>query len=104
MVRAGRPRAAARGAGRLADGFFPTGRDPAELGELFAVARRAAEDTGRDPDRLELIAGGARDAAGAESLIALGVTHIVTSTRATGPAALPASLEAYRRRLIDPLG
>jgi len=32
------------------------------------------------------------------------VTHIVTSTRAPGPADLPASLEAYRRKVIDPLG
>ena len=88
----------------MGDGFFPTGRDPAGLGELFTIARRAAEDAGRDPAGLELIAGGARDASGAEALIALGVTHIVTSTRAPGPADLPASLEAYRRKVIDPLG
>ncbi|MCA1844254.1 MAG: hypothetical protein LC792_13920 [Actinobacteria bacterium] len=46
----------------------------------------------------------AEGAKGAEALIALGVTHIVTSTRATGPADLPASLEAYRNNVIDPLG
>jgi probable F420-dependent oxidoreductase len=104
IVMGGRTPAGARRAGRLADGFFPTGRDPVELGELFAIARAAAEDAGRDPETLELIAGGARDARGAEALIALGVSHIVTSTRATGPADLAPSLEAYRNRVIEPLG
>jgi probable F420-dependent oxidoreductase len=104
IVMGGRTPAGARRAGRLADGFFPTGRDPAELGELFTIARTAAEESGRDPDALELIAGGARDASGAEALISLGVTHIVTSTRATGPADLPASLETYRKAVIAPLG
>ena len=103
IVMGGRTPAGARRAGRLADGFFPTGRDPAELGALFAVARCAAGDAGRDPAALELIAGGARDAKGAEALMELGVTHIVTSTRAAGPDELPASLEAYRRRVIEPL-
>ena len=102
-VMGGRTLAGARRAGRRADGFFPTGRDPAELADLFAVARKAAEDAGRDPDRLELIAGGARDANGAEALMSLGVTHIVTSTRATGPADLRAALERYRQTVIDPL-
>jgi probable F420-dependent oxidoreductase len=104
IVMGGRTPAGARRAGRLADGFFPTGRDPSELAELFAIARGAAEEAGRDPAGLELIAGGARDAKGAEALIDLGVTHIVTSTRATGPADLPATLENYRRTVIDPLG
>jgi probable F420-dependent oxidoreductase len=103
IVMGGRTPAGARRAGRLADGFFPTGRDPEGLGELFATASAAAEEAGRDPAALELIAGGARDAAGAEALMKLGVTHIVTSTRATGPADLPASLKAYRKRVIDPL-
>jgi hypothetical protein len=49
-------------------------------------------------------AGGARDAAGAEALMNLGVTHIVTSTRATGPSDLPASLAAYHEKVIGPLG
>ena len=103
IVLGGRTPAGARRAGRLADGFFPTGRDPEELGELFDIARKAAADAGRDPDALELIAGGARDAKGAEALLHLGVTHIVTSTRATTPAELPAALESYHQQVIAPL-
>jgi hypothetical protein len=34
----------------------------------------------------------------------LGVTHIVTSTRATTPAELPAALETYHQKVIAPLG
>ncbi|HEY4410894.1 MAG TPA: TIGR03619 family F420-dependent LLM class oxidoreductase [Acidimicrobiia bacterium] len=104
IVLGGRTPAGARRAGRLADGFFPTGRDPEALGELFDIARKAAADAGRDPDALELIAGGARDAKGAEALMNLGVTHIVTSTRATTPAELPAALETYHQKVIAPLG
>ena len=104
IVLGGRTPAGARRAGRLADGFFPTGRDPAELVDLFDIARKAAADAGRDPDALELIAGGARDARGAEALLRLGVTHIVTSTRATTPADLPAALDAYHQQVIAPLG
>jgi probable F420-dependent oxidoreductase len=103
IILGGRTPAGARRAGRLADGFFPTGRDPGELGDLFHIARQAAADAGRDPDALELIAGGARDAKGAEALVRLGVTHIVTSTRATGPEELPAALETYHRNVIAPL-
>ena len=103
IVLGGRTPAGARRAGRLADGFFPTGRDPERLGDLFAIARKAAADAGRDPDCLELIAGGARDAAGAEALLEIGVSHIVTSISVTHPDDLSAALATYRAKVIDRL-
>ena len=49
---------AARRAGRLGDGFFPGRGEPEELQRLMGVARRSAEDHGRDPDAIELTVGG----------------------------------------------
>ncbi len=50
---------AARRAGRLGDGFFPGRGEPAELVRLLDVARATAQEHGRDPDAIELSAGGA---------------------------------------------
>lgn len=50
---------AARRAGRLGDGFFPGRGEPAELARLLDVAQAAAREHGRDPDAIELSAGGA---------------------------------------------
>lgn len=50
--------AAARRAGRLGDGFFPAKGSHQELAALFSLARRTAEESGRDPGALELTSGG----------------------------------------------
>ncbi|MCV7179261.1 LLM class F420-dependent oxidoreductase [Mycolicibacterium sphagni] len=53
----GHSRLAARRAGRLGDGFQPLGVAGSELATLVEVMRMAAEDSGRDPDELELSLG-----------------------------------------------
>ena len=53
----GHSRAAARRAGRRADGLQPLGVAGGELTELITVMRQSAEQTGRDPDALELSLG-----------------------------------------------
>lgn len=53
----GHSRAAARRAGRIGDGFQPLGVAGEGLDDLVSVMRAAAEDAGRDPDRLELSLG-----------------------------------------------
>ena len=72
---------AARRAGRLGDGFFPGKGEPDELRRLIEVARRAAEDRGRDPEALEISAGGATIGRGAvdaiEQLAELGVDRVM---------------------------
>lgn len=50
---------AARRAGEIGDGFFPGKGDNDELRRLFTIMRQSAEDAGRDPDSIELTAGGA---------------------------------------------
>jgi alkanesulfonate monooxygenase SsuD/methylene tetrahydromethanopterin reductase-like flavin-dependent oxidoreductase (luciferase family) len=53
----GHSEAAARRAGRLGDGFFPSVGAQVDTFPLFDVARRAAAEAGRDPAAIEMIAG-----------------------------------------------
>ena len=57
IVVGGHSEAAARRAGRLGDGFFPSIGAQIDPLPLFELARRTAEATGRDPDAIEMIAG-----------------------------------------------
>ena len=70
---------AAQRAGAIGDGFFPARGKPEQLNELFAIARRAAEDAGRDPERLELTAGARPDPTFVEQLAEMGVSRVVTA-------------------------
>ncbi|MGI5229251.1 TIGR03619 family F420-dependent LLM class oxidoreductase [Actinoallomurus sp. CA-142502] len=75
LIMGGHSVAAARRAGRLADGFFPAVADPAPL---FAECRRAAEAAGRDPDAIELVAEAAPPTAErAAELRAMGVSIVL---------------------------
>lgn len=51
IIVGGHSPAAARRAGRLGDGFFPARGAPRDL---FDMARNAAREAGRDPDKLEI--------------------------------------------------
>ncbi len=79
VVVGGHSDAAARRAGRLGDGFFPARGSPERLEELFGIARAAAADAGRDPDAIELTAGGATDPEAIRRLEDLGVDRVVIS-------------------------
>jgi len=57
IIVGGHSPAAARRAGRLGDGFFPGSGSLDELAELFPIVRQSAEEAGRDPDDVQLIAG-----------------------------------------------
>jgi probable F420-dependent oxidoreductase len=79
----GHSEAAARRCGRLGDGFHPLGLDDDLLVERWQLARRTAEEHGRDPDALELsvtVGLGSIDTATVERLAGLGVHRIVAST------------------------
>jgi len=57
IIVGGHTEAAARRAGRLGDGFFPSIGSSVDPMPLYEVARRAAADAGRDPGEIELFAG-----------------------------------------------
>lgn len=74
--------AAARRAGRLGDGYFPGSGAIDDLRSRIAVMRSAAEAAGRDPDAIEISAGGGgrsldETLARAEQLRELGVTRMM---------------------------
>jgi probable F420-dependent oxidoreductase len=57
IIVGGHSEAAARRAGRLGNGFFPSVGSPLDTFPLFDVARRAAAAAGRDPAEIEMLAG-----------------------------------------------
>jgi probable F420-dependent oxidoreductase len=57
IVIGGHSEAAARRAGRLGDGFFPSIGAQVDTVPLFDVVRSAAADAGRDPGDIEIMAG-----------------------------------------------
>ncbi|TDC68107.1 TIGR03619 family F420-dependent LLM class oxidoreductase, partial [Streptomyces hainanensis] len=100
LILGGHTRAAARRAGRLADGFFPAVADPVPL---FAVCRAAAEAAGRDPDGIQLIA----EAAPATpervgELAALGVTRALVYPPQVPLDELPDAFEEFAAALLRP--
>jgi probable F420-dependent oxidoreductase len=73
----GHSKAAARRAGRLGDGFFPGRFKPGELEPLLGVMRESATEAGRDPEEIEITAGGAFDLDGVKRFADLGVDRMV---------------------------
>lgn len=77
VVIGGHTAAAARRAGRLGDGFFPGRGALGDLAGLLDEMRSAAKDAGRNPDDIEVTAGGAMDAEGVKPYADLGVSRMV---------------------------
>lgn len=77
IVIGGHSEAAARRAGRLGDGFFPAQGSFEKLPGLIEVMRKAAVDADRDPDAIEVTAGGAMDVDGVRRYEDLGVSRLV---------------------------
>ncbi|UYN95589.1 MAG: LLM class F420-dependent oxidoreductase [Enhydrobacter sp.] len=57
IVIGGHSEAAAKRAGRIGDGFFPSIGSPLDTFPLFDLVRRTAEAAGRDPGKIEMLAG-----------------------------------------------
>jgi len=73
----GHTNAAARRAGRIGDGFFPGRGDDESLRALLAEMRKAAADAQRDPDEIEITAGGGLDLDSVKRGADLGVSRFV---------------------------
>lgn len=109
IIVGGHSEAAARRAGRLGDGFFPSVGSPADTMPLFDVARRAAGAAGRDPGAIEMIAGcpdalpgsGRDPRAAVEERIARGIGRIVLPVGAFMPD-LEDSLARFGETVIRP--
>ena len=85
VIVGGHSTAAAKRAGRLGDGFFPGSASATEIGELITLVRQTAEDHGRDPGSIEMIAGagappGRSSTPASRSSPSIGVTHAIVPT------------------------
>lgn len=99
----GHSRAAARRAGRLADGFQPLGLDDDALRDRLRVMRDAATGAGRDPDALELSLGGVIDVTTAEDVERAqqqGATRLVIGTREADLGTIKDQLSAFADTVI----
>jgi probable F420-dependent oxidoreductase len=104
IVVGGHSRAAAERSGRLGDGFFPGRGSPAELAELFDIARQTAAASGRDPAAIELTTGapgifGDDPVGAAQGMAAVGASRIVVPAFALMK---PGAMEAFAERVVAP--
>ncbi|MFT7645904.1 MAG: putative F420-dependent oxidoreductase [Candidatus Poriferisodalaceae bacterium] len=80
IIVGGDSKPAARRAGRLGDGYFPARNAPVELIDL---ARKTAEEHGRDPDALEITTSIPDDLADIPALAARGISRLVVPVSTT---------------------
>ena len=109
IVIGGHSEAAARRAGRLGDGFFPSIGAQVDTLPLLDVVRRSAEQAGRDPKKVELILGcpgalpnsGSDPRAAVEARIAQGAGRLALPVNAFLPD-LETTLARFGEDIIKP--
>ncbi|MEM7541436.1 MAG: LLM class F420-dependent oxidoreductase [Pseudomonadota bacterium] len=79
IIIGGQSKAAARRAGRVADGFFPGREAPADL---IALAKSSAIEAGRDPNEIEITAGMPNDLKDLNDYARLGITRVLVPVSA----------------------
>jgi probable F420-dependent oxidoreductase len=100
IVVGGHTKAAARRAGRLGDGFFPARGD---IPMLVDECKRAAKDAGRDPDAIEITAGGLPSVDAAKALEDHGVSRIVVPPPSFDPNDIARALGELSENFIQKL-
>ncbi len=100
IVIGGHSMRAARRAGTIGDGFYPAKITLEELTPLLATMRRAAEEAGRDPDAIEVSAGGVLDPDGVRQFRDGGVTRLLVPAIAQNDDGLKATLESFANQVI----
>ena len=101
IIVGGHSEAAARRAGRLGDGFFPGARGREELAKLIGVMRESAEKSGRDPDSIEITAGGRPDLATVEAWAAMGVSRFLVPPLGFDVETLRDQLPKFAENVIE---
>jgi probable F420-dependent oxidoreductase len=100
----GHTEAAARRAGRLGDGFFPGRSTDDELRSLLDTMRASAKDAGRDPDAIEVTAGGVMDADGVKRFADLGVDRVALPPLGFDLDTLREQLSRFSEQVIEKVG
>jgi len=100
----GHTRAAARRAGRLGDGFFPGRSTDDDLVSLLEEMRASAKDAGRDPDAIEVTAGGVMDLDGVRRFADHGVDRIALPPLGFDLDTLREQLGRFSENVIEKVG
>jgi probable F420-dependent oxidoreductase len=100
----GHTQAAARRAGRLGDGFFPGRSSDEGLRPLLDTMRTSAREAGRDPDAIEVTAGGAFDLDGVHRHADLGVDRIVVPPLGFDLQTLEEQMGRFSEQVIQKAG
>jgi probable F420-dependent oxidoreductase len=90
---------AARRAGRLGDGFFP-GRAGDDLAALLDIMRKTALDCGRDPNTIEVTAGGGLGLDDVKQAADMGVDRVVVPPLGFDIETLRTNLGNYSENVI----
>lgn len=101
IVVGGHSDAAARRAGRLGDGFFPARANLEETRRFIGLVRASATEHGRDPDSIEITAGGARDLDAAKRFADAGVSRLVVPPLAFDAEGLRRQLGEYADAVVS---
>jgi methylmalonyl-CoA mutase cobalamin-binding subunit len=88
----------------LGDGFFPGRSTDEELRSLLDTMRASAKDAGRDPDAIEVTAGGALDADGVKRFADLGVDRIALPPLGFDLDTLREQLGRFSEQVIQKVG
>ena len=105
IVIGGHSKAAARRAGRLGDGFFPGRGSHEDLAALLEVMRATAVEHGRDPDAIEITAGGngalgSKELDEVKALSDLGVSRVIVPPLAFDPEGQRTAFARYGEDVI----
>lgn len=100
----GHTRTAARRAGRLGDGFFPGRSTDEELVPLLDTMRAAAKDAGRNPEDIEVTAGGVMDLDGVRRFADLGVDRVLLPPLGWDLDTLREQLGRFSENVIEKAG
>jgi probable F420-dependent oxidoreductase len=96
----GHSSAAAKRAGRLGDGFFPALAEIPKLQELFAMMREAAQEAGRDPNRIELSCTARAAVDSIKAVENIGILRVVVAPPAFDKEGLTRGLEKIGNEVI----
>jgi probable F420-dependent oxidoreductase len=103
IVVGGHSKAAAKRAGRQADGFFPLGVMGDDLERLLDVMREAAAAAGRDPSKIELSMAGTPEPAVAEYVKAQGADRMIFAALDGDLGNMRKIFEKFRREVMEQL-
>jgi probable F420-dependent oxidoreductase len=87
--------AAARRAGRLGDGFFPAFTTPETIVPMLDIVRQAADEAGRDFDKIEITTGGPTDYDTIAQFADLGVSRVAVFAGARDLNGMTAKLRSF---------